>query len=116
MLYISVLRDFEVSSLLFASSISSSVWVGTFVLDTMVLHEFEGIVHQSSITAHVAIAAGTVHQLLFGVVAESFAVHLAFGFHRSNGRESPTRTTLSLVLHNLDSSFGSPVDVSQSFS
>jgi len=59
-----------------------------------------------------SIRSSTVNELLFREISED-SFKNGFGrFTRSTGRESPARSTLSLVFNSLNVSFGDPIDVS----
>lgn len=99
------------SSLDFASLVDSLVWVGSLGSKTLLDDVSEGVDWVSSVASQVSVDdSGTVNQLLFGKVGESFVLKEPVSFNVSGGREGPARSALSLVLDWSDSSLGSPVE------
>lgn len=67
-----------------------SVGIVGFSADTAVgLHELEGVVHQTTVTAHVALGARAVNQLLFGNGNEGSGLDGVGTLDRTSGRKGP---------------------------
>merc|ERR1712107_698452 len=89
-----------------ASSILSSVWVVFFLADTTVINdEIEGVFWVSTIETSIIRTA--VNQHLFRKNNLTISSDVPGGFNGSNDSESPTASTLSLVLDRVHD--GSPV-------
>lgn len=103
----------NVSSVEFAGVGSSSgVRIRSLGIDTMVADDVsEGLVHQTSIAAHVSLSSRTINEVLFRQADEFSGLEEVNTFDGSSGGEGPARTTLALVLDSCDSSFLSPVNL-----
>lgn len=100
--------DWGTSSL--ARSLDSSVWVSCFSLDTVLLDVGESVVHPSTVTTVVSLSSGAINQLLFRQRGQWVTSNFVGGFNRGDSGESPTGTTLSLVLDWVNSSLSSPIN------
>ncbi len=87
------------------------VGVRGFSVDAVVvLDVLEGKVHEASLASMVAILHGAVDQVLFAERNELAGLAEVLTLQSAGGRESPARSTLTLVLHFGDGSLGPPVD------
>ena len=98
------------SNRFFALSVFSSVSVIFFEISSVGFIPFKGVVHETTSTSGVTTVFGTVNKLLFRErlkISSSLEIE---SFHSSNSRESPTRTTLSLIFNIINSTVGDPVN------
>ena len=86
------------------------VRVRVFGVNTVVLLDvLEGMIHQTTVAAHVALLARAVDQVLFGERDELLGLGEVLTFERAGGRESPARAALALILDGGDVALGAPV-------
>jgi len=100
------------SNSFFALSVSSSVLIIFFEISSVGFIPFKGVVHETTVTSGITTVFGTVNKLLFSERFEGIGFDLPSTFHGSDGRESPTRTALSLVFDGINSTFSSPINSS----
>jgi len=93
-----------------AGTIFASVRIRGFSSETISFSILEGVVHETTFAAHVAIFASAVNQLLFRERSEHHVLDLNGTFNVTSGRESPARTALALVLDGGNSSLGNPIE------
>jgi len=107
-----VTRDFAVlrSSERLAGTITASVRIRSFSSETISFNILEGVVHETTLAAHVAIFASAVNQLLLRERSENLVLDLNSTFDITSGRESPAGTALTLVLDGGYSSLGDPIE------
>jgi len=98
-----------------ASTIFASVRIRSFGSETISFSILEGVVHETTRAAHVAIFASAVNQLLFRERGENLVLDLNSTFNVTSGRESPAGTALALVLDGGNSSLGNPVESARVF-
>ena len=68
-------------------------------LNSVLLDVLEGVVHKTTIAAHVSVdASSAVNELLLGVGVESTSGKELSTLDGTGGGESPARTALALVL------------------
>ncbi len=94
-----------------ARTVSSLVRVCLLSAQTTVVDDvLEGVVHQATVAALVAVAAGAVHQLLLGERHQLAGLDLGDTLDRAGGGESPAGSALTLVLDGGHGALGHPVD------
>jgi len=92
---------------------SSSVGVGSLSINTVVLdHILEGIVHQTSVAAHVTLSSAAVNQVLLGKRDQGTSGDGMSAFNGTSRRERPAAAALTLVLDLSNNTLGPPVNVS----
>lgn len=97
-------------SLVFASLLSSSVWVRWEGLDFSWFKIVEHVSHETTSTTGITVAAGAINQLLHWEIGERTVLEdFVSTFHSSGSWEWPTWTAWSLVLNRGDCTFLSPV-------
>ena len=74
------------------------------------LDVFEGIVHQTSVTAVVTEAGAAVDQVLFAEGDEPAGLAEVLSLQRAGGGEGPARAALALILDGSDGALGAPVN------
>jgi hypothetical protein len=109
-----VARDLGVSGSsagsLLASAILASVRVSGFSAETVGLSVLEGVVHQTTVAAQVAIGTRAVNELLLRERSEVALVDGDGALHRTSGREGPAGSALTLVLDTSDGALRNPVE------
>ena len=94
--------------------VTRGVWVVSLVTDTTVLGSpVEGIVHKTTVAAHVlstALAVVAINEVLLGERLESTVLDLVGTLKGTGGGERPTGTALALVLHGGDGTLSGPID------
>ena len=111
--YISVVRDLDdlLAAGGLAASLRSLVWIRGFPAESSFVDDvFEGIVHETTVASLVSVASRAINQLLFRKADQVPVVDVVDAFYAASGRESPARTTLSLVFDLGDGSLLGPVD------
>jgi len=95
---------------LLASALNTLVRVGGLLADAVLDDPLEGVVHQTTVAAHVARRASAINQLLLRE-ADQLAVLGEVGtLDGTSGGESPAAAALALVLDGGDSALGDPVN------
>ena len=105
-----VAREHVNGTLGIARSISTLIWVVRLSVHHVSLGVIEGVVHETTIAALVALLLGAVNELLLRERWELTVLLEVGTLHGTGGRESPAGTALSLVLDWGDGTFLSPVD------
>jgi len=76
-------------SIISAGALVSGVWVSGLELDSLGLNVLEGVVHKTTIAAHVSVAAGAVNELLLRVGLQVSGGDELGTLDGSGGGESP---------------------------
>jgi hypothetical protein len=79
----------NLGGIVLASSVSGSVWVRSLTLNTLTLDVSEGIVHETTVAAHVSLSLRAVNKLLLRVGVELLGSNELSTLDGSGGRESP---------------------------
>ena len=80
----------SLGSIIFAGSSSGGVWVSGLGLNSVLLDVSEGVVHKTTIAAHVSVdASSAVNELLLGVGVESTSGKELSTLDGTSGGESP---------------------------
>ena len=106
--HVSETRHFEGTGVLLAFSVSGSVGVGVFGGDSVFLHKFKSVVHESAIAA--VVLFGTVDQSLFGESLQFSVLDGIQTFEGAHSGESPAGSALTLIFGGGHGSVFSPVD------
>eukprot|EP00047_Mylnosiga_fluctuans_P019228 m.80305 g.80305 ORF g.80305 m.80305 type:complete len:437 (-) comp8035_c0_seq3:36-1346(-) len=77
---------------------------------TVLLDVLEGVVHQTTVAALVALGGGAIHEVLLGEGDEVLGGLEVGTLERASGGERPARAALALVLDGGDVALGAPVD------
>eukprot|EP00047_Mylnosiga_fluctuans_P019227 m.80297 g.80297 ORF g.80297 m.80297 type:complete len:442 (-) comp8035_c0_seq2:29-1354(-) len=78
---------------------------------TVLLDVLEGVVHQTTVAALVALGGGAIHEVLLGEGDEVLGGLEVGTLERASGGERPARAALALVLDGGDGTLGAPVDI-----
>ena len=98
-----------------AFSIFSSVGIVSFSsYSTSIFKILKGMRRKSTSASMIVIISSTIYKLLFTEVSELTILYQEVGFNCTNGWESPTGSTRSLILHWSHTSSISPIPVSRS--
>jgi len=92
-----------------ASAISSSVGVSSLSAQAILHDIFEGVVHQTTVTASVTVSTSAVNKLLFGERVQDTMFQEDSTLNTASGGEGPARSALSLIFHTSNSTLLRPV-------
>jgi len=103
--------NLEWSSSLWAGLFDSFVRILIFMNNSVVLDEFEGVVHKTSVAGLVSVFSWAVNELLFWEALKSSISEFAKTLESSGGGESPAWSALSLILNWSNGTLGNPINI-----